>query len=58
MKRILMMGAGLIGVIVICVSFIPVQTEESPVRWMTFEEAVERSKVDKRPVFIDVYTDW
>jgi thioredoxin-related protein len=53
-----MMGAGLIGVIVICVSFIPVQTEESPVRWMTFEEAVERSKVDKRPVFIDVYTDW
>ena len=28
------------------------------VRWMTFEEAVERSKTEKRKIFIDVYTDW
>ncbi len=33
-------------------------TEESPVKWMTFEEAIEKSKTEKRPVFIDVYTDW
>ena len=26
--------------------------------WLTFEEAVEKSKTEKRPVFIDVYTDW
>lgn len=28
------------------------------VKWMTFEEAVEKSKVEKRKIFIDVYTDW
>lgn len=31
---------------------------ESAVNWMTFEEAVEKSKVEKRKIFIDVYTDW
>lgn len=31
---------------------------ESPVNWMTFEEALAKSKTEKRPVFIDVYTDW
>lgn len=31
---------------------------ESPVKWLTFEEAVERSKTEKRKIFIDVYTDW
>ncbi len=33
-------------------------TESSPVKWMTFEEAVKRSKTEKRKIFIDVYTDW
>ncbi|GAB1445684.1 MAG: DUF255 domain-containing protein [Cyclobacteriaceae bacterium] len=32
--------------------------EESPVKWMTFEEAIEKSKKEKRKIFIDVYTDW
>ncbi len=32
--------------------------EESPVKWMTFEEAIEKSKTEKRKIFIDVYTDW
>jgi thioredoxin-related protein len=32
--------------------------EESPVKWMSFEEAVERSKTEKRKIFIDVFTDW
>jgi len=31
---------------------------ESAVKWMTFEEAVEKSKTEKRKIFIDVYTDW
>jgi thioredoxin-related protein len=31
---------------------------ESIVKWMTFEEAVEKSKTEKRKIFIDVYTDW
>lgn len=32
--------------------------EESPVKWLSFEEAVEKSKIEKRKIFIDVYTDW
>jgi thioredoxin-related protein len=28
------------------------------VNWMTFEEAVEASKKEKKKIFIDVYTDW
>lgn len=32
--------------------------KESPVKWMTFEEAVAKSKVEKKKIFIDVYTDW
>ncbi|MBL6445232.1 DUF255 domain-containing protein [Fulvivirga sp. 29W222] len=31
---------------------------KSPVNWMSFEEAVEKSKNEKRKIFIDVYTDW
>jgi thioredoxin-related protein len=38
------------------------QTEKhlggSNVKWMTFEEAVEKSKTEKRKIFIDVFTDW
>lgn len=32
--------------------------EETKVEWLTFEEAVERSKTEKKKIFIDVYTDW
>lgn len=32
--------------------------EGSPVKWMTFEKAVEKSKTEKRKIFIDVFTDW
>jgi thioredoxin-related protein len=31
---------------------------EGEVKWMTFEQAVEKSKTEKRKIFIDVYTDW
>jgi thioredoxin-related protein len=31
---------------------------EGAVRWISFEEAVKKSRIEKRPVFIDVYTDW
>lgn len=34
------------------------QEEVSLVKWMSFEEALERSKTEKRKIFIDVYTDW
>jgi uncharacterized protein YyaL (SSP411 family) len=32
--------------------------EGSPVNWLTFEQAVAKSKTEKRKIFIDVYTDW
>lgn len=28
------------------------------IKWLTFEEAVEKTKIDPKPIFIDVYTDW
>jgi thioredoxin-related protein len=32
--------------------------DDGPVKWMTFEAAVEKSKTEKRKIFIDLYTDW
>ncbi len=31
---------------------------QEKINWMTWDEVIEKSKVDKRKVFIDVYTDW
>ncbi len=32
--------------------------EKVEVNWISFEEAIEKSKVEKKKIFIDVYTDW
>lgn len=53
MKRILI-GA----VFTLLVNLSQAQETASPVKWMTFEEAVEKSKTEKRKIFVDVYTDW
>lgn len=54
--------AGLFAIIMIgLLSMAPhpaVVPETNTVKWMTFEEAVEKSKTEKRKIFIDVYTDW
>ncbi len=34
------------------------ENQETPVKWMSFEQAIEKSKTEKRKIFIDVYTDW
>ena len=34
------------------------QEHSGPVKWLTFEQAVEKSAKEKRLIFIDVYTDW
>ena len=31
---------------------------QTTVKWMSLEEAVEKSKTEKRKIFIDIYTDW
>lgn len=33
-------------------------SERGTVKWMTIEQALERSKTEKRKFFIDMYTDW
>lgn len=61
MKRIIAVTASLLVFFGIT-SMSPVdpvgKTADGPVKWLTFEEAQKRSKAEKRPVFIDVYTDW
>jgi thioredoxin-related protein len=34
------------------------ETHAGPVNWLTFEEAVELNKKEKKQIFIDVYTTW
>lgn len=52
-----MVGAFL-AVLVAISPVVRAQDEQAGVNWLTFEEAVERSKKEKRKIFIDVYTDW
>ena len=40
------------------VSETPALLTEGSVNWMTFEQAVEKNKTEKRKIFVDVYTDW
>ena len=56
MKR-LFFGASVILGVLILMSLKPVR-KEATVNWMTFEEAIEKSKTEKRRIFVDVYTDW
>jgi thioredoxin-related protein len=39
-------------------SFSTVRNNSGTVNWMTFEEAIQKAKKEKRKIFIDVYTDW
>lgn len=32
--------------------------ETVPIQWLTLEQAVEKSKTEKRKIYVDVYTDW
>lgn len=31
---------------------------QSRIKWMTWDEAIEKSKKEKRKIFVDIYTDW
>lgn len=55
MKKIVF-SAALMAILALGMSFRPVST--GGVKWLTIEEAVEKSKTEKRKIFIDVYTDW
>ncbi|HEX8038549.1 MAG TPA: DUF255 domain-containing protein [Chryseosolibacter sp.] len=52
-------SAGILVIVMMALGPRPVlMAQGAPVKWMTFEEAVQRSKTEKRKIFIDVYTDW
>lgn len=55
MKKLLF-GISLLFLAALSTSFRPVP--EGEVKWMTFAEAVEKSKSAKKKIFIDVYTNW
>ncbi len=44
--------------LIIFLSIVGVSHGQAQVVWLSFEEAVEKSKTDPKPIFIDVYTDW
>lgn len=55
MKRVLYTVFLAIGALIAASFTAP---EGGNVKWMTFEEAMEKSKTEKKKIFIDVYTDW
>lgn len=61
MKRILRPLAFIALAMVACNS-IQAQSQttadSNAIEWLTFEEAVEKSKTEKKKILIDVYTDW
>lgn len=57
MRKFLFAGLAITGLLLLT-SLKAVAQEAGAVQWLTFEEAVEKSKTEKRKIFIDVYTDW
>ncbi len=44
--------------LLILVILITTSLATAQVKWLTFEEAVAKTKINPKPIFIDVYTDW
>jgi len=60
MKYLFLSFAALLS-FAILLSFAPKSPQTSPqssIKWLTFNEAMQKSEADGKPVFIDVYTDW
>lgn len=57
MRKLIITSFALAGLVLIT-SMRAITPEEKAVKWITFEEAIAKSKTEKRPIFIDVYTDW
>ncbi len=49
-----------LSILVVLTSLFSIVTYAQKVNWLTWEEAIERSKQDAQPkkLFVDVYTDW
>jgi thioredoxin-related protein len=46
------------AVSLILISATPLNNTAKPFKWMTLAEVEEQLKVEKRPILIDLYTDW
>jgi thioredoxin-related protein len=61
MKRILFSAIALAGVLAVTAMTMidrPAQSAEGDVQWLTLTEAIKKAEKEKRPIFVDVYTDW
>ncbi|CAM1333984.1 thioredoxin family protein [Tenacibaculum aestuariivivum] len=47
----------LILVVVLAIISVGVKAQEK-VNWLTFEEAIEKSSSNPKPILVDLYTDW
>jgi thioredoxin-related protein len=54
MKKIILLFCGLLSFMIADAQ----EQKSAAIKWMSFEEAVEKSKVTPRKMFIDVYTKW
>ena len=41
----------------LCSNWSTLQAQEA-INWLTWEEAMEKMEVEKRKIFVEVYTDW
>lgn len=46
-----------ISIVLLLVS-INLNSQQTPIQWMSFTEAMEKSKTEPKKIFIDMYTDW
>ena len=53
----LMLPAFTLTILFIAVSYRPAPPKEK-IEWMTIKEALEKSEKEKRPILVDLYTDW
>jgi thioredoxin-related protein len=60
MRHIFLTLAWLIIALQACAQNTPKETntENKGVQWLTIEDAYAQSKINPKPIFIDVYTDW
>ena len=67
MKKVLLGAFLILGLVVALFAFSPINNPQSKARlatpgvsikWMTWQEAVEANKKEKKKIFIDCYTDW
>jgi len=48
----------LVFIFLISFTYLPAQSEDGLVAWLTLKEAQEKNKTLKKPFLIDIYTDW